>query len=201
MHLMVELDGARIFLTGPQRRELRMAAIESADVGHKPGRLVFVPRRQIGVALGASTIARARQPHRSLVFYVAIGASRRERLLGMMDRTVVARQARLIGYGLLKTNGGNVARGALVSDQTVRASNWPGIVGLGTPAHPVPTQPSESGQRKDNRQNAAPTGNPAQRLEVVKIDALRELFGGACSSRHRPSVTQRHHSVHTAQHQ
>jgi hypothetical protein len=40
-----------------------------------------------------------------------------------------------------------------------------------------------------------------QRLEIVQVDALRQLLGCACSSGHRSSVAQCHHGVDPSQYQ
>ena len=118
MHLMIELDGARIRRAGPQRANSGWLPIESGNVRDE----LRCPVRgcQIGVALRAGAIAGARQPHRALMLHVAAGARWRERLVGMMDGAIVARQARLIGRAILKAGLRDVAGVALLSEQSVR---------------------------------------------------------------------------------
>src|ERR1022692_4543933 len=108
MHLMVELDGARILLPAPQRREFRMVTIEVADLSHKPWWRVLVLGRQIRMTLSAGAVAGARQAHHALMFHMAVRTRRRKSLLGMMDGAVVASQAGVIGDGSLEASGGAV---------------------------------------------------------------------------------------------
>src|ERR1700681_1527599 len=117
MYLMIELDGSGILLAATQRCELRMASIETADVGHKLRMSILILGREIGVALRANTSGGPREPHGTLVFHMAFQTSRRKGLLGMMDGTVMASQARPIGHRLLETSRGNVAGSAFVSNQ------------------------------------------------------------------------------------
>src|SRR5579863_5029441 len=140
VHLMVELDGPRILLAAPQRREFRMVPIEIADLGHKPWWSVLIFRRKIGVALRASAVAGAGQAQHALVLHVAIRTRRRKRLLPMMDGPVVTSQASLIGDGPLESGGGDVASGAFLSNQGMRVRHRSGIVGRGTSAQCVPAQ-------------------------------------------------------------
>ena len=149
MHLMIELDGARIFLSSPQRCELRMAPVEAADVGGKSGRSVFILSGQIGVALRTSAIAGAGQAQHSFVLHVAIRTARRKSLFRMMDGPVVAGQARLIGDRVRETRRGNVACGAFMSDQCMRVRDGSGIVGRRASAQTMPAQPAQA-QRRAN---------------------------------------------------
>src|SRR5580692_7896403 len=119
MHLMVEPDGAGIFLSAPKRRKFRMVAVKITAPGDKARRGVLVLGSEIRVALRASAVAGAGQAQHAFVLHVAVRTGGRKGLLGMMDGSIVTCQAGLVGDGSLKSGGGNVACGAFVSDQGV----------------------------------------------------------------------------------
>src|ERR1039458_3405281 len=201
MHLVVEFDGARIPLPAPKRREFGMVTIEIADLSHKSRWGVLVLGSQIGVTLRAGAVARTREPHHTLVLHMAIRTRRRKSLLAMMDGAIVTSQAGVIRDGSLEASGGNVTCGAFVTNQGMRTRDRSGIVRRGASAQSMPAQPAQAQQGEHNREDAAPTRNPMQSLEVIKIDALRQLLGCACSSGHLSSVTQSHHGMYRSQSQ
>jgi hypothetical protein len=117
VHRVVQFHGPLIDPAGSQNSEFWMCLIEPTDIGDEPWRRILVLARQIGVALRARAIAGVRQMHHTFMLDVAIRAGRYERLLGMMDWTIVTSQASLIGGSSLKASLGHVARTTLLSDQ------------------------------------------------------------------------------------
>jgi hypothetical protein len=105
-------------------------------------------------------------------------------LIGVMDRTIVASQACLIGRAFLITRLSNVARVAFLPEQCVRMCKRPGIVRFRTSCKSVPTEPHESRHHERARKNPPPARNSVQRLEVIQIDALREFLSGSYASGH-----------------
>ena len=118
----------------------------------------------------------------------------------MVDRSVVTGQASLIGCAALETRLRDVARRALLSEQRVRMRHRARVVRFWTTGQRMPSQPSKSNHCEGHRKNPPPAWDAAQLLEIIKIDALRQLLRRAGSSGHR-LIPQRHHRVHAAQHQ
>src|SRR5580693_5701188 len=118
------------------------------------------------------------------MLHVAIRAERRERLVGVMDRPIVASQAGLVGGTLLVTGLRDMARAAFLSKQRVCVGKRSGVVGLRTSRHGVPAEPRQAHDHEYARENPPPARNTTQRLEVIQIDALSEFLGGAYASGH-----------------
>ncbi len=133
------------------------------------------------------------------MLHMAIGARWRERLVGVMDGAIVASQAGLIGGALLEAGLRNMAGTALLSQQGVRASQRTGVVRFRASRQGVPSQPREARDDEHARKNAPPARNAVQGLEVIQIDALRQLLGGADASGHL--VPQRHDGMNSTQHE
>ena len=117
------------------------------------------------------------------MFGVARRAIGSARLPSMVDRTVMTRETSLI------LDLGREARGLL--DVTRRALRFEDGVRRGhaaTAVYPrifVERVPENPSYRQDRYKKTQPKLGAFQRsrsLEIVEIDALREFFGGACSS-------------------
>src|SRR5579863_1371029 len=155
VYFVIELDGAWVRIAGSQHRELRVAVIESANVRYE---LRFAVRGfQIRMTLCASPIAGAGQPERALMLYVAVGTRWREGLVGLMDWTIMAGQARLVGGAFLIARLKDMARAAFLSEQCVRVRQRTGVVRLWTPRHSMPAKPSQAQDHENSRENPTPT--------------------------------------------
>jgi hypothetical protein len=95
MNLVVEFDAAGVDVTWPQGRELRMSFGERVDVsGHSDLRALGL---QVPMAAHAGGGSGAKQLCGPFVFDVALRAGGHTCLLFLMDRTIVAGGARLVG--------------------------------------------------------------------------------------------------------
>lgn len=94
MHRVIELDGPGIAASQPQRGEFRMVAVKARyalrEMRSGPGGV------QVGMTLRATDIRSCGQQRMPAMLFVTIRAIRREELIGMMDRPVVARFAALV---------------------------------------------------------------------------------------------------------
>ena len=133
------------------------------------------------------------------MLYVTIRTGRREFLIGMVNRAVVAAKAGLVGSAFPIAGLRHVAGSALLAQQRVRMCQRSGIVGFGASRHGMPAKPPEAGDYKHTRENPPPARNTVQRFEVIQIDALREFLGAAGSSGHL--ISEGHYGVHGAQDQ
>jgi hypothetical protein len=92
---MIQLEGAWIKRTFAQGGELRVAIFEALDVRCVACRAPF--RFQVTMTLGTGLIACRAYIYAAVVFAVARGAFETLDLIGMMERAIVATQARGVG--------------------------------------------------------------------------------------------------------
>ena len=115
---------------------------------------------QVRVALRAGAIAGAGQPQRALMLHVAVRARWCEGLIGLMDWTIVACQARLIGRAFLIARLRDMACAAFLSEQCVSVRERPGVVRLRTSRHRMPAEPAQAhdheGAERIRRQRGMP---------------------------------------------
>src|ERR1700678_849530 len=94
MHRGIELDGPGIAASQPQRGEFRMFAVKARHALRKMRS--GAGGVQVGMTLRATDIRSCGQQRIPAMLFVTIRAIRREELIGMMDRPVVARFAALV---------------------------------------------------------------------------------------------------------
>ena len=109
--VVVQPHSARISFARTQTGKFRMRLVKAAD-GSSVVRLA-VASPQVGVTLSAGCIRRGMQERRALVLDVAGRAFGSERLIGVMDGRIVAREAGFVGH--LRGEGSSL------SDVTKRA--------------------------------------------------------------------------------
>ena len=94
----------------------------------------------------------------------------------------MASQALLIDDLLVvKTEVGKMAGGTLPGEDRVRGGQASGGVHAAVAANGVPRDPQDRERRRGNGEQKPPVAQRARSLEIVEIDALRELLGSACS--------------------
>ena len=156
----------------------------------------------------------------SAMFGVAGGAVRGARLIGVVDRAVMARETSLIlNFGREYRGLLHVARRALLFEDGVRRGHAATAVYTSIFVERVPGNPHDRQDRYKKTQPELGAFQRSRSLKIVEIDALREFFGGARSShvvfptagRSAPicaraiskiinSILQCHNGVHGAQH-
>ena len=92
---MIQLEGAWIKRTFAQGGELRVAIFEAPDVRREGCRAAL--RFQVTMAFGAAPLACRAYVYATTVFAVTRGAFEGSDLIGVMDRAIVATQARGVG--------------------------------------------------------------------------------------------------------
>ena len=101
VQVMIEPDLSGVRHVHGDRRKLRMRPVKARDRGcvvtHSTSRL------ELCVALRAAVVRSHRQSGSALVFQVARGAGGSEGLVRLVDRSVVASQARVIAHALGET--------------------------------------------------------------------------------------------------
>lgn len=119
MEVMVELNGSRVAPLRSHRGELGMIAFKAANVADNAGGTSA--RREVRVTLRTVRVACGGKSNRSPMIGVAGSARGRERLRGVMQGAVMAREALLVDdLFVVKTQGGQVASGALLGENRVR---------------------------------------------------------------------------------
>jgi hypothetical protein len=119
MEVMVELNGSRVAASGSQHVEFGMIPLEAIDVLHNGG--FAASDRQAGMTPRAIRVARGGKPNGSPVVSVAKSTRGSERLISVMQRAVMAREALLVDdFFVGKTQVGQVAGGALLRENCVR---------------------------------------------------------------------------------
>src|SRR5712671_1175542 len=102
MDMMIECDGAEITGTAPNRRKLRMLAVEveyGALKARRAGRSC-----QIAVAAHAVAVSSMRQLHNPAMLHMAGCASRRKNLVLLVGRRLVTVEAGFIGRIVLEAD-------------------------------------------------------------------------------------------------
>lgn len=126
MYGVIEFYRARVFEIGAQRGEFGMASKRKhrADEMRSTG-----ARGEVRVALRAGGVAHGDESHAAEMFDMARTTRGCENLRGLMSWTVVAREARLIVYGMAEGNCiCSVASGAALCEK---------CMGFGNRAHAV----------------------------------------------------------------
>lgn len=178
MNLMVELDAARILEIGAQRGEFGM--LGEREHGANEMRRAEA-RFEVRMALDAGRIANRDESHASLMLDVTRGAGGREGLVRVMNRSIVAGQAGLVGDRMAEGSGASdVACGAILAEECVRSRDRSHTVGRTISRYSRDDEPEKRQRGKRDRKDEAPAAKRVRTLEVRKFDALREFF---CSSR------------------
>src|SRR5579863_8876162 len=108
MEVMVELNVSRVAALRSQHGKFRVVAFKAAYVASKTGGTCA--RREVRVTLRTVRVARSGKSNRSPMIGVAGSARGRERLSGVMQRPVMAREAFLVvDRFAVKTKVGHVA--------------------------------------------------------------------------------------------
>jgi hypothetical protein len=155
------------------------------------------------MALRTACIAGARQHGLAVMFHMAAGAFRRERLLHLMNRTVMAGLARLIGYLHRECGLGCMTGSAVLTEDGVGGFNGTTGVDRRVPRHSMPCQPCQARGGKQDGEQSPPSGDGKNPLEIIAVDALCEILCGSGPPRHLrllPLIAQRHNGVHSPKH-
>ena len=140
MHGMVELYGGGIAVRRTHGRKFGMISLEARDVLRETRRAAR--RVQMSVALNATDVSRRRQSQSALVFLVARRAIRRERLIRVVNRPIVARFAGLVGrFGAELASLLHMAGITLGGKHDVRGGNPAAAVYLIVAKESVPAKP------------------------------------------------------------
>ena len=135
------------------------------------------------MTLGAGFFAWRGNIYAAAMLGVARGAIWSVHLTGVVDRAVMTRETRLIldlgreDRGLL-----DVTRRALRFEDGVRRGHAAAAVYPRIFVECVPENPQYGQHRREKTQPELSALQRSRPLEIVQIDALREFFGGACSS-------------------
>ena len=173
MHLVTKFNGPRIGRVAQAHcREIGMSVVEGCDV-----------RREVSMALGAGRSARRGQSKCTLMLDVARGARRRKTLFRLVDGSVMAGQARRLRDPCSKARR-HMARRTIVGEDGVAFRQRSGVERTLLSGEARPSEPRYAEPGGDDRQQALPARDGIHPLEVVQVDALRELLGGSGSTRH-----------------
>ena len=142
----------RIDAAGAQRGKFRMAADKTRYVWHEVrGSAAGV---QIRVALRAADVRGCREARMSAVFCMASRTGRREKLIRMVQRRVVAGIAALIaGLGAERAHLRHVTRTAPRAQHSMRRRHFAAAINSVVASQRVPAHPQQRNQRKRDGQN------------------------------------------------
>jgi hypothetical protein len=94
----------------------------------------------------------------------------------------MAREALLVDdFCFVKAQVGQMAGRTLLGEDGVRGGQASGGIHAAVAANAVPRDPQNGERRRRNGKQKSPAAQRARPLEIVEIDALRELLGCACS--------------------
>src|SRR5271170_4659359 len=183
VYRVVQLDRAGIAAARAQRREFRMAAVETryfcSEVRGGPAGV------QIRVALRAADVRGYGQARMSAVFRMARSATGRENLIRVVCRRVVAGIATLIaGPGAERAHLRHVARAAPRREYRMRRGHSAAAINAIVPSQPVPAQPKQRQHRKRDGQDETQTPERVRMLEIFQVNPLRQVFSCELGSRH-----------------
>jgi len=143
MHGMVELYGGGIAVGRTHGRKFGMISVKACDALRKTRRTAR--RVQMSMALNATDVSRRRQSQSALVFLVARRAIRREGLIRVVNRTIVARFATLVRrFGAELASLLHMACITLSGKHGVRGGNAATAVDVIVAKQSVPTEPQKS---------------------------------------------------------
>jgi len=146
VHRVVEFDRSRIAAAIAQDREFRVAAIETRDVCGEPRRRARGVK--VRVALRTSDVGGDGKPQVAAMFDVAGSAGGCEGLIGVMQRSVVASAARLVGrLGTERIRLLQVARTALRREHSVCGRHCAAAIDAIVASERVPAQPQQRNHR------------------------------------------------------
>src|SRR5690349_14327169 len=117
------------------------------------------------------------------MFDVARVAGWRKTLLRLMDGSVVTRQAGRL-RDLRSKACGHMARRTVVGEDGVAFRQGSGVECTLLAGQAGPSQPCEAEAGGDDGQQSLPARDGIHPLEVMQVDALRELLGGSGAARH-----------------
>jgi len=161
-----------------------MFLLNAADGGGVVWLAIASP--QVGVTLSARRIRRGMQEHRALVLDVAGRAFGSERLIGVMDGRIVAREAGLVGNVRGESAGlDNVAEGALLREYGVSMGELPARIHFLAALRPLRDKPGQCNHWNPDGKPETPAPERVRTREVLKVNALGELFGCPRTSQHR----------------
>jgi hypothetical protein len=175
--LMIEFDGTRIAVAGPQDEEFRVPAGKRFDARRNSQLPAF--RFQIAVASDACRVARiGKQLRRAGVFDMAIHAFGCGRLLIAMHRAIVTLKARLVGDAGVLAGALDMARGAvLLKRGVVRIERAAGECRLIPCKKGPPSNPAHAYDDSDQCEADTPAWNREFVLKIVPFDPLCAAFG------------------------
>lgn len=184
---MVELDRSGIAAAIAQDREFRVAAVEAGNFGAESrGPACGV---KVRVALRAGDIRGDGESQMSAMLDVAGSAGRREGLIGVMERRVVASIARLVGgLGAERARFLQVARAALRCEHPVSGGHFAAAVDSIVASERVPAQPQQRNHWNAYGKYRAQAPEGMGMLEIIQVDALRQFFCCELGSSHDNSL-------------
>jgi len=160
---------------------------ENGDLAHEPADTI--PRMKSGMALRAACVWQRGQQHAASVLHMAGSARGSENLVGVMNRTIVARQTGVIAHlGGEECIRGHVACAAALRENGVRRRHPARAVNFVITNDAVAHQPDHRYGERDERKYEAPRAQRAGALEIVQVNALRESFGCGFRSGHDRSL-------------
>lgn len=175
VHRVVELDRAGIAGAITQDCKLWVAAIESRDVGSEPRRRASGVK--VRVALRAGDVRSDCETQMAAMLDVAGSAGRCEGLIGVMQRGVVARIARLVGgLGAERTRFFQVAGAALCRQHRVSGGHFAAAIETAVAGERIPAQPQQCNCRNADGKYGTQTPEGMRMLEIIQVDALRQFF-------------------------
>jgi hypothetical protein len=166
MYGMIELDCSGVSVSSSHCGEFRMVAVEACDGVRKMR--TGAASLQVGVALRATKLRNSSQTKMPTMLFVARSAIRRENLVRVMDRTVMARFAALIGCpGAEHASLLQMASATFLGKNGVRTRNSSAAINVVVASEGVPTQPQNCGQRNGNGQNESQAPEGVWALEIT----------------------------------
>jgi hypothetical protein len=187
VHCMVEFDRSRIATAIAQDREFRVAAIETRDVCREPRRRARGVK--VRVALRTSDVRGDGKPQVAAMLDVARSADGCKGLIGVMQRSVVASAARLVGrLGTERIHLFQVARTALRREHSVCGGHFAAAIDAIVASERAPTQPQQRNRRNGYGKYGAQTPEGMRMLEIIQVDALRQFFCCEFGSGHDSSL-------------
>ena len=183
---MIDLDGAGVRESWAERGEFRVPSFKAGDAGCEIGRRVTC--LEMGMALRTACVWRSRESDSAAMLNVAGGAGRSENLILVMNRPIMASEARaVVCLRAEKSGAGDVARVATLREDGMRGGHWSSAVELVVVRETIANKPEQRRDQQESRKQKTRLAKAMRMLEIIQINALREPFGCPLRSRHDSS--------------
>jgi hypothetical protein len=141
---------------------------------------------QIRVALRTADVRGYREARMPAMFCMARGAARREKLIRVMQRRVMAGIATFIsGPGAERAHLRHMARAASRAEHPMRRGHSSAAINSVVASQRVPTQPQQRDHRQCDGQNETQAPERVWMFEIFQVNPLRQVFCSELGSCHQ----------------